>query len=294
MKISEHISFLKVGLSSFIFLAMVIQPLQLSIAEENADSHDLLVSIESFLTHISTQRSDWISLAPDAILRENGYQFELAESRWMNVKEIVSKQTFADSTTGQVIAKTGVELNSGKIAYVSTRLKVSDGLISEVEISFDDSERVVAGRIIMLDPVFPTIVPVEARSTRAELERIGRSYFASLTDHRPIAADFDDARCNRIHSGAQVTNNAGDREEGSGSRTCFEAMQGPWGPAVDHRFPIIDPERGILVGITLLHFPNNRIMYVSEIFKILNGKIRLIDNLPIWVDGIETLGFPTE
>ncbi len=121
-------------------------------------------------------------------------------------------------------------------------------MITEVEISFDDSSTVVPERILMLDPVFPTIVPPEARSTREELERIGRSYFASLSDHRPIAADFDDTRCNRIHSGAQVTNNAGDMEEGSGSRTCFEAMQGPWGPAVDHRFPIIDPERENLGG----------------------------------------------
>lgn len=284
----------KLYLACFLFIAMVIQPLKLSLAQESDNRHDLLVSIESFLTHISNQRTDWIELAPDAILRENGYEFELTDSRWQNVQEIVSKQTFADPITGHVIAKTGVRLNSGRIAYVSTRLKLNDGLITEVEISFDDTSTVVPERILMLDPVFPTIVPSEARSTREELERIGRSYFASLSDHRPIAADFDDKRCNRIHSGAQITNNAGDMEEASGSRTCFEAMQGPWGPAVDHRFPIIDPERGILVGITLLHFPNNRIMYVSEIFKILDGKIRLIDNLPVWISGVETLGFPLD
>ncbi len=47
-------------------------------------------------------------------LRENGYEFELTDSRWLNVQEIVSKQTFADPTTGHVIAKTGVRLYSGR------------------------------------------------------------------------------------------------------------------------------------------------------------------------------------
>jgi len=39
--------------------------------------------------------------------------------------------------------------------------------------------------------------------------------------------------------------------------------------------------------MTLLHFPDN----VSEVFKVLDGRIILIDNLPLWLTGIEPLGF---
>lgn len=284
----------KLDLSKLLLLIGLLIPLSSAFAQQASDRHDLLVTIETFLVHMSSERQDWIELANDANIRENGVAVTLSESRWQNVNKIVSKQTFADTSTGHVLARTGVELNSGEIAYVSTRLKVSDEEITEVEISFDDRNSVVAENIIRLDPILTTIVPPESRSSREELERIGRSYFATLTDHRPIESDFDEVRCNRYHSGNKITNNPNDRIEGAGARTCISSLQGPWGPAVEHRFPIIEPERGTVVGITLLHFPNNQQMYVSEVFKVLDGKIILIDNLPIMLQGAETLGFPVE
>ena len=273
---------------------LAMASVRIAAAQESLTRHEMLVEIESFLAHMSAQRADWVSLAPDANVRENGGAIELADSRWNDVAEIVSKQLFADAGTGNVLARTGVELESGKIAYVSSRLRFEDRAITEVEISFDDRDAVVAENIIRLDPLLTLVVPPEDRNTRAELERIGRSYFRTLTDHRPIEDDFDDARCNRFHSGYKVTNNATDVVEGSGARTCLQAMQGPWGPAVEHRFPIIEPERGIIHGVTLLHMGNGRQMYVNEVFKVLDGKIVLIDNLPVMMDDAETLGFPVE
>lgn len=284
-----NIRFIKLFLATLMVLLSTA-----TFAQANLDRHGLLVNIESFLAHISSDRQDWIELAPNANVRENGYPISLSESRWQNVNEIVSKQTFADPSTGHVLARTGVELNSGQIAYVSTRLKIVGQEITEVEISFDDRDVVVAKNIVRLDSSLVTIVPPESRSTREELERIGRSYFQTLTDHRPILEDFDEDRCNRYHSGNKVTNNVNDAVEGAGARTCITSLQGPWGPAVEHRFPIIEPDRGIVVGITLLHFPNNGAMYVSEVFKVLDGKIILIDNLPVMLQGAETLGFPVD
>ena len=193
-----------------------------------------------------------------------------------------------------MLARTGVELQSGQITYVSTRLKISNEQITEVEISFSDVQRVEAENIVRLDPLLTTIVAPEYRSSREELERIGRSYFQALTDHRPIESDFDDVRCNRYHSGNKVTNNPNDAIEGAGQRTCISSLQGPWGPAIEHRFPIIDPARGIVVGLTLLLYPNDRQMYVSEVFKVMDGKIVLIDNLPVDLRGKKTIGFPVE
>jgi hypothetical protein len=47
-------------------------------------------------------------------------------------------------------------------------------------------------------------------------------------------------------------------------------------------------------GVTLLHYPkrpNQPRMYVSEIFKVVTGRIVKIDNIGLMMEGIGTLGF---
>ena len=42
----------------------------------------------------------------------------------------------------------------------------------------------------------------------------------------------------------------------------------------EKRFPVIDEERGLVFGVTLLHYlktPNQSVMYVSEMFKVVGG-----------------------
>ena len=83
--------------------------------------------------------------------------------------------------------------------------------------------------------------------------------------------------------------------EGEGARTCVTSTAGskPWGPAVEQRFPVIDVERGIVNGMTLLMYPD-QVMYVSEIFKIERGRITHIDNIGLVKPGLEhTTGFGT-
>ena len=56
--------------------------------------------------------------------------------------------------------------------------------------------------------------------------------------------------------------------------------------------PVIDTERGIAIGYTLLLYPNDRAMLISEVFKVLDGRFRLIDYIGIIDTGIKTTGFP--
>ena len=76
--------------------------------------------------------------------------------------------------------------------------------------------------------------------------------------------------------------------------TCFTSINGPrpWGPATDIRIPIVDPEHGIVLGYTLLLYKNDPApMYVSEVFKILDGKIRMIDNIGLKAEGMQDVHF---
>ncbi len=235
-----------------------------------------------------------VALAPGAEIRENMEITTVEKSAWMEVKAVRSTVMFADAVTGNVVSRDGVELNDGKPGYLSTRLRVDGGGITEVEISSDPG-RVNPAYVWTLPAVLTAPVPQGERMTREALDALAHRYFQSLTDPHGVAADFDDARCNRFHSGNQVTNVRLDGVEAQGPRTCFTSLDGPkpWGPALEQRFPVIDVDHGVVHGLTLLMY-RDQVMYVSEIFKVERGRIVHIDNIGLVRRGLEhTTGFGT-
>jgi hypothetical protein len=251
---------------------------------------------DDFIAAMTHGKAGAVPLAAQAEVRENARVVSLDRTTWPQVKVVRSIMTFADPLSGNVVSRAGVELADAKPGYLSTRLKVgSDGRITDVEISADASPRVVGPYVWNLDPLFSSVLPPQQRLSRVELETLGRRYFHSLSTHQAVAADFDDS-CNRFHSGQQITNVTRSTVESGPARTCASSLEGnvPWGPATDVRLPVIDPERGIVFGITLLHYLKNqpaRQMYVSEVFKVVGGRIVKIDNIGLMMEGVTTLGF---
>lgn len=273
---------------------VVAQPA--AFAESTCDRQCLDTTMDAFVAAMTTGKPGAVPLAEQAEIRENAKVVGLAETAWRQVKAVRSIMTFTDSITGNVVSRAGVELADGKPAYLSTRLKVvGGGRITDVEISADTSARVVRDYVWNLDPLFTTAVPQDQRLSRTALEALGRRYFHSLSTHQAVAADFDES-CNRFHSGQQITNVGRNSVEGGPPRTCAGSLEGnpPWGPATDQRFPIIDHERGIVFGIALLHYlktPAPSQMYVSEVFKVVGGRIVRIDNIGLMMQGVTSLGF---
>jgi hypothetical protein len=253
----------------------------------------LLEQAKQFNANMLAHTTEKIPLAPDAQIRENTKAIAIADSNWTTVKRILSEGVYADAVKGNVIEHMAAVTGSGKTVYIGTRLKLVDRKIKEVEINFDDRPNVNAKNLVPYDPFFNTIVPPEERSTREQLERIINSYFQGLTDHKPIEADYD-PRCDRYHSGNRVTHNSRNGVEDSGDVGCYESNLGPkpWGPATETRIALVDPERGIVIGYSILYYGNSdRRMQINEVFKILNGRIRLIDNIGLMGEGIKTSGF---
>jgi len=54
---------------------------------------------------------------------------------------------------------------------------------------------------------------------------------------------------------------------------------------------LVDPERGIVIAYSILQYANDRQMQINQIFKILDGRIRTIDNIGLMGEGIKTSGF---
>ena len=282
-----------VKISSLALAAIATFGVSSAASAATCDRACLLDQAKQFNAAMLAHTPDKIQLAPDAQIRENTKAIRLVDSKWGIVKQILSEGVYADPIKGNVVERVAGQTADGKGVYVGTRLKVVDGKISEVEINFDDSARVNLKNLVPYDPLFNTIVPPEERATREQLERIITSYFQGLTDHQPIQADYD-PRCDRYHSGNRITHNARNGVEGSGDVGCYESNLGPrpWGPATEIRIGLVDPERGIVAGYAILYYGGSPMrMQISEVFKILDGRIRMVDNIGLMEDGITTSGF---
>ena len=255
----------------------------------------LLEQAKQFNAAMLSHTPEKIPLAKEVHIRENTKSIALSDSRWIGVTKILSEGVYADPVLGNVIEHVAAETAAGKPVYIGTRLKVANGKITEVEINFDDSPRVNLKNLVPYDPIFNTIVPPEERATCEHLERIIATYFKGLTDHQPVQADYD-PRCDRYHSGNRITHNPrnGVEDSNAGDIGCYESNLGPkpWGPATEVRIGLIDPERGIVIGYAILDYGTSpRRMQINEVFKILDGRIRMVDNIGIMEDGITTSGF---
>ena len=252
-------------------------------------------AMSDFVSAMTSGKAGSIPLADVAEIRENTRIVDISSTAWQKVKTVRSVITFADAVMGNVVSRAGVELPDGKAGYISTRLRVAPGgRITDVELSADTAGA-VAAYVWNLDPAFSAVLPPDQRLSRLELEALARRYFHSLSTHVAVAADFDERR-DRFQSGRQITNVANNKVEGGPARTCAGSLGGnpPWGPATEQRVPVIDAERGIVFGVTLLHYPQlpkQPQMYVSEIFKVVNGRIVKIDNIGLMMSGVHTLGF---
>ena len=284
-KVARRVSSLAFAAALFIFSNAA--------SAATCDRACLLEQAKQFNANMLAHTTEKIPLAANANIRENTKAIALGDSRWIGVTKILSEGVYADTILGNVIEHVAAETTAGKIVYIGTRLKVVDGKIKELEINFDDGPRVNLKNLVPYDPIFNTMVPPEERSTRKQLEQIITRYFKGLTDHNPIQADYD-PRCDRYHSGNRVTHNPRNGVEESGDVGCYESNLGPkpWGPATEVRIGLIDVERGIVIGYAILYYGDSpRRMQINEIFKILDGRIRMVDNIGLMEEGITTSGF---
>lgn len=275
-------------------LLIALTASSLVVSAATCDRNCLLEEAAQFNADMLAHTPNKLPLTPSVQIRENTKAISLDQSRWYGVKQIRSEGMYADPVLGNVVEHVAAETEAGKIVYIGTRLRVVDNKITEVEINFDDSSHVNAKNLIPYDPFFKTIVPEDERSSRAQLAAIIDRYFQGLTDHKPVEADYD-PRCDRFHSGNRITHNGRNGiEAGTGDDGCYESNLGPkpWGPATETRIAVIDPERGIVIGYSVLYYGNSvRRMQINEVFKILNGRIRMVDNIGMMEEGITSSGF---
>src|SRR5690606_4184923 len=192
----------------------------------------------------------------------------------------------------------------GKLVFLAIRIKVDKGAITE-------AETVLARRTGMPlifgtgkephHPAWTQALPEDQRKPRPRLRAVADSYFNTVEyNDGQVFAEFTDD-CSRLENGISTTTNDGNA---ASSASVAEGCEAQLKLGIyrinkqlrERRYPIIDEERGIVVGMnlydhdnsfdeyeltdgrtmkTLLKWPNS--LSIMEAFKIVDGKIQTIE-----------------
>jgi|HubBroStandDraft_1064217.scaffolds.fasta_scaffold09478_2 hypothetical protein len=242
--------------------------------------------MQRYLQQMSRHDPAKLPLAASLNARENSQPTALGEGSWKSVNGVLPGLLFADATTGEVIYAGGAR-HAERIGSLFVRLKTVDGKITESELWTRGGEPTAqgaeAGRdmsgLTEPDILYDAPVPVERRSSRAQLVQIVRGYLEGISKHDGSIPHFS-YRCDRYNAGFKWTNNP-DNPESRGGGTCASSFTNLTGaPVVNVRIPVIDVPRGVVAALFIIPHPERKTpgaTYVAEVFKIVDGKVRSIE-----------------
>jgi hypothetical protein len=228
---------------------------------------------------------------------ENGVRLNLMDGLWQTASAMPSYRVdVIDEEAGQVGLLGRINEN-GNNNFFAVRLKVEKGKqISEIENlvvrNIMTGEMPDIGIPIIVHekphPLMMQVIPEGKRSSRAELIRIGNSYFTGLdTDNSGGNVPFDPA-CQRRENGMVTANNPDAAEGTIAGMDCKAQFDTGFSVIVtdirERRF-IADPDTGLAFAMGYFDHDGavNKSLtqpysfIIGEIFKIMDGRIRQIE-----------------
>jgi hypothetical protein len=241
---------------------------------------------------------------------ENTIPLPLGEGLWATASDLPTYRLYVcDPQTGQV-ALFGLMKENGFPTLISSRLRIEEGLITEIESIVVRGERpiptenLVRPKQLYLDALKPS-----QRVSREEMVRVSDLYFEGLVrDDGDIVPLRDE--CNRVENGMQTTNNPGlfppDLKRPPMPLDCRGQISSKAFAYITsikpRRWTVVDEERGITFGTFMFHhtgtvksvevpgigtvemIPAARRPFtaaINELFKVVSGKIREIEAVMI-------------
>jgi limonene-1,2-epoxide hydrolase len=206
----------------------------------------------------------------------------------------------ADPVTGNV-SWFGLVEEHGAPAYYAMRLKVEDGKISEIETVIDrkgDAGPFGDPTHYVHDPAFQQAVASGHQESRNKLIETVNGYFSTMELNDGKLRTKFDPDCQRVENGISTTQ--GNFGAAAFSQGCESQFKLGFYKVDDRlrarRFPLVDPERGIVVATayidhaarydtyqttdgqthkTLVKYPNS--LGLMETFKIRDGRIYRVE-----------------
>jgi len=260
------------------------------------------------LTHKDPKRAPF---AKDVMFTENAVEMPIGQGLWGTVSGASTEMELADPSTGQA-AWFGLVQEHGAPAYYAMRLRVRDGKIEDVETVVERQVGLPApfGDVTKYhhDPAFGDVLPAAQRRPRERLRAVADSYFNTVElNDGTVFAPFD-AECERTENG--ITTTKADPASIGTAAGIAQGCEAQFKLGIyrinkrvrERRYPLIDEERGVVVGTgffdhantfdsyqttdgktmkTALKWPNS--ISLMEAFKIKDGKIYRIEAIFTYV-----------
>jgi hypothetical protein len=250
-------------------------------------------------------------LAPHAVLRLDAAPMQ----QWPRLTDLGARQDVVDSY-GRGAATFAFARDARGPVLVALRIAVRGRRVSEVEIMTThrgESGHFPPEGVTDWDPLYNAPLAPAQRVGREGLEGAADGYFRGLDQANGALAPFDRA-CERYENREKATNRQGDDSNLASCSTAFSSIKPMFDRGVrEARHPLVDLERGLVVGFAfhestpgpdvtypagfdLANFgnyplavdvaagrgrfvPRPQALYVADIFKVVNGRIRQVEVL---------------
>jgi hypothetical protein len=232
---------------------------------------------------------------------ENSVSLMIGDGIWGSISgKSATPLHAADPTTGNV-SWFGLVEEHGAPSYYAMRLKVEDGKIAEVETVIDrkgDAGPFGDPTQYVHDAAFQEVVAPSHRESRKKLIETVNGYFSTMELNDGTLRTKFDPDCQRVENGISTTK--GNFGAAAFSQGCESQFKLGFYKVDDRlrarRFPLVDPERGIVVATayidhaarydtyqttdgqthkTLVKYPNS--LGLMETFKIRDGRIYRVE-----------------
>jgi hypothetical protein len=241
----------------------------------------------TYLNALVAHDSSKLPVAKNVKYTENGVRLNLNDGLWHTASALPTyRLDIIDEEAGSVGLLGRINEN-GNNNWFATRLKIENGkLISEIEnlvvrnVSMQPPSSEGMKFNTEPHPLMKEIIPEGKRLSRAELARIGDSYFTGLdTDHDGANVPFDPA-CQRRENGMISANNP-DAPKGSMSwMDCKSQFDTHFSVIVtkirERRFVAVDPVYGLAFAMGYFDHDGS----VAKMSETLDGK--LVDVSPMF------------
>ena len=254
--------------------------------------------VDSYLDAMAKHDPSKLPVSGAVKFTENGNAMKLGEGFWKTAGASTYRLYALDPQAGDAAAQ-AVVAEKGDLNTFFVRLKIKDKKITEAETlvcrkgqaGFFAPETMTTAPALYSEPLKDS-----EKSTRSQLIEDASAYFTAVQtegtkDYKsaPLASDM-----NRFENGVQTTNVP---VLGSPAMSGAEQLdKGIFkGLVIDHRrFPVVDTEHGVVVGLILMHANMNGQMggiLICEMFKVSSGKIRQVQAVMVNVPNDSSTGW---
>lgn len=236
--------------------------------------------LDTYLLGMTRHDASKLNVTPSVKFTENGAVMKLGEGLWRTAGPVTYK-LYALDPEGSAAAVEAVVKENGALTTFLLRIKVAGKAISEAETivcrkgQYDPS---APQKLTAAPALFLQMVAKPERMSRKDLAAIADAYFTAIqTEGTPQYKPVPLAEgMNRFENGEQTTNVP---VFGMPAASASEQLEKGFfkGLGVSkRRFPVVDVEYGIVLGIGLMSVQGFGNILFGEMFKMTGGKIRQI------------------